>query len=192
MKKSLIVVMTVLFAFSLAGCFGAQEPEVEEDDGEWGMDFGPSWAQSPPTEEGKLYGIANAQSRNLQTAIQRAELRATNQIAQQLGQSIQSWQEDYVQEMGEAADAEILSSFEQLTERVIDEELHGVREEERAVDQVDGVFDAWVMVSVDLDQVSQQFDEMERLETEFSREQARQRMDESIDGRDSVAEPEGQ
>ncbi len=187
-----LIVFAVLALFVLAGC-GGREAEVSEPASaaseQWGMDFGPSWAVSPPQSGDTIYGVANAQSRDLNNALRRATLRATDQIAGQLSQSIESFQEDYVQEMGEAADAEILSAFEQLTVRVVNEELHGVREVERAVNRENGVFDAWVMVSGDLDTLSSGLDEMERLETEFGREQARDQLRSRIDG-NPVADPE--
>ncbi len=189
-KSFAAVALLVLVMFVAVGC-GGREAEVEEpavDTSAWGIDV-PDWVISPPQSSDTIYGVANAESRQLNTAIRRARLRATDQLAGQLAQSIESFQEDYVQEMGEAADAEILSVFEQLTVRVVDEELHGVREVERAITRENGVFNAWVMVSANLDEVSRGFDEMERLETEFGREQAREQLRQRLDG-DAVAPPE--
>ncbi|MGM0381642.1 MAG: hypothetical protein ACQEP7_06610 [bacterium] len=171
-KKLLYIFISVFMVFAVIGCSSQQEGKKQ-----WGDDFGPEWAQNPPEKEGVLFEAANAKSRQLNIALQRANLRATNQLGQSLSQNIKSWQEDYQQEMGEAAESEVLSAFESLTERVVDEELRGVKEAERAVREEEGIYNAWVLVKLDMEKMANQFSEMERLETEFSREQAREKLD---------------
>lgn len=183
-KKFVFMLISIFMVFTLIGCAGQQANEG----GSWGDDFpGPEWAESPQDqadEEGVIFKAANAKSKQLNIALQRANLRATNQIAQQLGSAIKGWQEDYQQEMGQAAESEVLSSFESLSERVVDEELQGVKEVERAVKEEDGVYSAWVLMRLNLEDLNNQFSEMERINTEYSRDQAREQLDKNLEDKE--------
>ncbi len=180
-KTSLVLlILTLSGGLLFAGC-APQQPDTTAEEDTWGEDFGPEWAMNLPQEEGSLFGAGNARSRDLNNAIRRANLQATTQISQTLSSTIQSWEEEYIQEMGDAAEGEILQASEAIQERIVEEELQGVREVERAVQQENGVYNAWVLVELNMEEFAEQFGEMERLETEFSREEARQRFQERLD-----------
>ncbi len=175
-----LLILTLAGGLIFAGC-SPQEADTTAEADAWGEDFGPRWAMNLPEEENSIFGAGNARSRDLNNAIRRANLQATQQIAQAINQTIQSWEEEYIQEMGDAADGEILQASESLLERIVEEDLQGVREVERAVQEDEGVYNAWVLVELNFDDLENQFSEMERLETEFSREEARRRFQDRLD-----------
>jgi hypothetical protein len=117
-RLALLLILAVL-PVALAGCAGSGQA----------IDEMPDWMTAKPTSDQYLYGAGTATSRGFQTALDKAELRAREDIASTVQSELQSLSRDFRQEVGDQG----LSQFTQAQQEVVSEVLRGVTAEDTKV-----------------------------------------------------------
>jgi hypothetical protein len=128
------VLLVAALATAFAGCGGAGQA----------VDEMPGWMADKPTSEQYLYGAGTATSPGLQSALDKAELRAREDIASTLQSELQSLSRDFRQEVGDQA----LNQFTQAQQEVVSEVLRGVTAEKTKVLERDGRYRTYALVKM--------------------------------------------
>ncbi len=83
----------------------------------------PDWFINTPVNEGYRYSAATATSRDLQVAINKAELDAANSLAGRMESEMNATLERAREEVGLGADSKFVDSFKQVQEQIISKSL---------------------------------------------------------------------
>lgn len=122
----------------------------------------PSWYRSPPKSDGDwIFAPATAVSRDLQMAIDRAEMEGRLGLATQLEVKYAALTRRFAEETGLARDAEVLREYEQSYKAVVSQVLIGSRARERKFALEDGVYRAWALMELPVGEANRQL--VERL-----------------------------
>lgn len=128
------VLLVAALATAFAGCGGAGQA----------VDEMPGWMTDKPTSEQYLYGAGTATSPGLQSALDKAELRAREDIASTLQSELQSLSRDFRQEV----DDQSLNQFTQVQQEVVSEMLRGVTAEKTKVLEEDGRYRTYALAKM--------------------------------------------
>ncbi|MBI2406691.1 MAG: hypothetical protein HYV19_00120 [Gemmatimonadetes bacterium] len=122
----------------------------------------PGWYKTPPKSDAEwVFAPATAASRDLQMAMDRAEMEGRLGLATQLEVKYAALTRRFSEETGLAQDAEVLRTYEQSYKAVVSQVLVGSRARERQVGREDGVYRAWVLMVLPLGEANRQL--LERL-----------------------------
>jgi len=120
-QKLLIVALGVAM-FGLVGCGGGPEANTMVDDGDV-----PDWFLSPPEDPNYWYQPATAQSKDLQTAIDKAMSSARGELATRTEAQVTRLYKDFTEEVGTAEASNLRQLYSNVTEGLADQALHGSR-----------------------------------------------------------------
>ena len=146
---SMRTILLVIFAIGLlmaTGCGGgAKAPVTDPADtsASW-----PIWVKNPPNEPDFNIASATATSRDLQMAIDKAELEAQGKLATQVSTQIQALMTRFLDEVGSGSDAQLLDKATRATKRTTDETLVGVRIREQETIREGDIWRAFVLAEV--------------------------------------------
>jgi hypothetical protein len=122
----------------------------------------PGWYRTPPKSDGDwMVAPATATSRDLQLAIDRAEMEGRLGLATQLEVKYAALTRRFAEETGLARDAELLREYEQSYKAVVSQVLVGSRARERKFAIEDGVYRAWALMELPVGEANRQL--VERL-----------------------------
>jgi len=132
LRRLATLLMAAVLSISFAGCAGSGQS----------VDEMPDWMTGKPTSDQYLYGAGTATSKGLQTALDKAELRAREDIASTVQSELQSLSRDFRQEVGDQG----LSQFTQVQQEVVSEVLRGVTAEDTKVVEQDDRYRTYALV----------------------------------------------
>lgn len=108
--------------FGLFGCGGGPDANTVVDDA--GV---PDWFLSPPEDPNYWYQPATGQSKDLQTAIDKAMSSARGELATRTEAQVTRLYKDFTEEVGTAEASNLRQLYTDVTEGIADQALHGSR-----------------------------------------------------------------
>lgn len=111
-----------LLVYTLIGCTSTQPTPVKTE-----AQPSPSWFEALPQDPGHLYAAATARSLDPQIALNKAQLEARGQLAQQLKVHYKSLIQRTMAEMNLMDDTTLADQYSQITEAAVELELQGSR-----------------------------------------------------------------
>lgn len=113
----------------------------------------PEWMTEHPEQENVLFGAGTGMSRTLQTATEKAETRARNDIASSMEVEFRGMTKDFREETGN----ESISQFTQVQKEVVSQVLHGTRTAEEKIIKEDGKYRAYVLLQMPIGPAADSF-----------------------------------
>ena len=125
----------------------------------------PGWYKNPPkSDAGWIVAPATATARDVQIAINKAQLEGRAALASQLETKFGGLQRRFAEETGLGRDATALAEYEQTYKSVVSQVLLGSRPREQKFNIEDGVYRAWVLMELPVGEASKAL--LERLKTQ--------------------------
>jgi len=129
------------------------------------LDEMPGWMTEKPTSDQYLYGAGTGTSTSLQSALDKAELRAREDIASTIQSELQSLSRDFRQEVGDQS----ISQFTQVQQEVVSEVLRGVTSEDTKTVEQDGQFRTYALMKMPVGEAKKEFLQKLDQEEEYTR-----------------------
>ena len=127
-----------------------QEKEIREQAAKAAkstVEEAPKWMVQPPVDATAIFATGTANSADMQMAIDRANLAAKRELANQLNARLSSKMKEFVNEVGGANDAQLNRQVEIATQNVVtDVNLAGFRREDSKVVAQGPQFRAYVLL----------------------------------------------
>lgn len=98
-----------------------EKEEAKADRIEETVDELPDWFLKPPTAAHSVFATGTATSPDLQLAMDKAVLSAKRTLADRIGSTLNSKMKEFVTEVGQGEDAEVISEVERVTTNLIAE-----------------------------------------------------------------------
>ncbi len=115
----------------------------------------PGWYRKPPKSDDRwIVAPATGESRDLQVALNKAELEGRTALASQLEVKLGGLQRRFVEETGLGADATALGEYEQTAKAVISQVLIGSHAREQQFTLDAGTYRAWVLMELPVGEAS--------------------------------------
>ena len=115
----------------------------------------PDWYLEPGIGDDHLFAAATATSKDVQTAMNKAKIRARADLATQMQTRMTNLTKDFQEETGEADDSEYLQYFSSATKAVTDQVLSGSRVEKKHPVIEGDVWRAYVLMSLPIGAANQ-------------------------------------
>lgn len=145
----------------------------------------PGWYTKMPQDPNYLFASAAATSRDLQTAVDKAELDGRNKLAQQLEVKFSGLAKRFKEETGVADSSEFLESFTQSYKAVVSQVLNGSRAREQEVRPEGQIYRAFVLVEMPIGpanaQLMQKIRQNQAMYTRFRASQAFADLDKEVE-----------
>jgi len=146
----------------------------------------PEWFLSPPTDPNYIYAAASQVSRDQQISIQKAEVQARGNIAQQMELKISNLTKQFQEEVGVGEDSELLQEFTSVTKAVTQQTLGGSkRDQAKLMKEKNGMYRAYVLMSLPIGKANKQLMEKikanQNLFTRFRSTEAFEELDNEIE-----------
>ncbi len=174
-----IVFYSTVALFLLNGCRSGVE---------WSKDtpFGKMQKEATKlVENGGLATVGVGVSSNIQTALEKAKLRARTEMAQIIETKIESLRKDFAEEIGENEVAEYNAMFTATTKAIASQVLHGTVPQKVEYRSESGKTTAWVLMvqnpQVVADFLQRQADAQRALYTRFRASEAFAELEEEIE-----------
>jgi len=180
LKKVSIAVFMFAFAFTLIGC-AAQQPVQQAPQGFQSAINAPDWYLDPPTREGAIMVTASAKSRQMEIALDRAQLQAKRDLAANIRSSIEGQRDQYTEEIGSSAEeSQIRKQYQDFAREMVAEELKGTRLVQKAITKEGNAYRAFVLVELTMDDIRKKLSDKEELKTMFNAQQFENDMEENL------------
>lgn len=145
----------------------------------------PDWFLSPPKGDASyLYSTATSTSRDMQMAINKAKTTAQTALAQSMRTKLGNVTKQFQEEVNSGEDSELLQQFTSATKVVTSEVLNGVAVEEQKLQNENGVWRAYVLMSLPIGAANAQLMEKvkanQALYTRFRATKAFEDLDEEL------------
>jgi hypothetical protein len=145
----------------------------------------PSWYAKPPLDDKYLFGPATAVSRDLQIAINKAQVEGRNLLAQQLEVKYGALNKRFTEEVGRGADSQLLDQYTQVYKAVVSQVLYGSRPRQQSLRTEGDVYRAFVLMELPLGEMAKklmdQIKAQEQLYTRFRASEAFKDLDAEIE-----------
>jgi hypothetical protein len=120
MKKILFnIIMLSLLLLLLANCGNRKGPDLSPGASKKILKNLPNWYLEPPFKEGFRYETSTATSQDIQMAVNKASLDASNKLAGQVKSEMNGLIKRVQEETGLGEDSHVIDQFSQMQEQVI-------------------------------------------------------------------------
>jgi len=186
LREVILLSFILLGGVGLPGCSGpetAPEETIEEM---------PDWMTEKPETESYLFGTGTAVSEGMQTALDKAKVRARGDLASTLEVRFQGLTEDFQEEVGE----EYLNQFTQAQRTIVNQFLVGTEARETELTQEGGRYRAYALMEMPIGKASQELmsklQQNEELYTRFRASEAFDRLQDQIEKYEKAQEEAAQ
>lgn len=140
------------------GCKGsAQNTNLTPGANDKSLDNIPAWFMTPPKGDASyLYATATSTSRDMQVAINKAKVTAQTSLAQSMRTKLGNLTKSFQEEVNSGEDSELLQQFTSATKTVTNETLSGTAVEEQSLQNENGIYRAYVLMSLPIGAANQQ------------------------------------
>ncbi len=123
----------------------------------------PSWFLLPPTASDSIYAVGYAKRTNMQLAMQIAANRARDEISRVIGVKVSNMVKDFLEEAGVTGESVATEYNSSVSRSITDNFLSGTRvANQELYTATDGSYEAFVLVQVQLADMSNRIDEVMR------------------------------
>ncbi len=181
MFRKVSIMALAVFALFLVGC-AAQQGGSGGSGGFQSDINAPDWYLNPPQREGAIAVAASARSRQMEIALDRAQLQAKRDLAANIRSTIEGQREQYMEEIGsDAKEAKIRKQYQDFSREMVAQKLQGTRIVEKAIVKEDGAYRAFVLVELTMEDIKKKLSGKEELKTMFNAQQFEKDMDKNLD-----------
>ncbi len=142
--SQLFIFITAALVFS--ACGGSNNVQVATQPPPTAEPALPAWVTNPPQHPQYLYAAANARSRNLGIAINKAKIDGRAELANQYEMKMQNLEKRILEEAGSEEDAQITEYFSAARKTVTSTFMQGTRAKETFYRKDGNVYDVWVLM----------------------------------------------
>ena len=129
------------------------------------IDEMPSWMYINPVEDGKIFDSATEVSQDLQMAFDKAEMKASKNMAGKMESKMRAATSRVQEELGFGDDSQMTDTFTNTMEQLVNKSLNGVRVVEKKPVREGNLWRAYVLISYDAaDAAEQIMNEMKKNE----------------------------
>ena len=119
--RSITVLLVLVSMITMIGCAGGSISNM------------PKWYEKMPTKKGLIYENGTATSKDMQLAVNKATLDATNRLTGQLNSEMNALVQRAQEETGLGADSKVIGHFSQTQEQIMSEQMSGVKTDKKSV-----------------------------------------------------------
>ena len=120
MKKILYAIFKINFICLLAmNCSGSKGPDLSPEASSKTLSNLPKWYMQPPSKEGFRFETSTATSQDMQMAVNKASLDASNKLAGQIKSEMNGLIKRAQEETGLGEETNVIDQFSQTQEQVI-------------------------------------------------------------------------
>jgi len=177
MKKLLFAITCLITAILLAGCSSTPDSKAKAQRPLFN-DF--QKMSTKVLESGGIAVVGIGESKSLELALNKAKTRGRVELAQMLETKIESLQKDFVEEVGLAADAQLLAQFSSTSQAITSQEIQGSAAKELKYEIIDGTVTAYALMELNPKLVMNQLAQEEELYTRFRATKAFENLDSEI------------
>jgi hypothetical protein len=152
---TMLSLILLIIPFALMACGGPKNTSLTPVPSKDVLSAAPDWYLSVPTNEDQLYAVGSATSRNMQTALDKAQLVARGDFAQQLSTRVAGLTKQFVEETGLGDSSSFLTHFSNVTKAVTQETVVGSRIDEQKLVPERDIYRAYVLMSLPLGSMRQ-------------------------------------
>ena len=127
----------------------------------------PEWFISPPKDGKFLYATVTETSRDMQMAISKSEAQARAELSRKMEAHGDALQKGFSQEIGDGGDSTILKDFNETYKIVSSQIMVGTSTVERELVSQDGIYRAYVLMSLPLGKANKQLLEQIRSQNDL-------------------------
>jgi len=183
--------LTLLVSLFVIGC-GSSKSTVERT-----IDAAPDWYTNVPTSDDMLYAAVTSTSQDMQIAVNKAQADARNQISQQMEVKYSALTQRFQEEVGLAADSELLEQYTSSYKAVVSQVLNGSRAtDQEIIPEGESGYRAFVLMEMPIGQASQQLLEQIRqnqlMYTRFRASQAYEELESEVEKYEQWKKDNGQ
>lgn len=150
MRRLAAIALLPASMLAIAGCSSGNraKPDLSPPTAKQTIAAAPKWYLKVPQDSLYLLGAATATSRDMQTAIDKAQLAGRSQIAQSYESHFQGLAKRFQEEVGVADSSDMLQQFEQTYKAVADVALLGTRAREQEVKAEGPIYRVYVLMEM--------------------------------------------
>jgi len=183
--------LTLVVSIFVIGC-GSSKSTVERT-----IDAAPDWYTNVPTSDDMLYAAVTSTSQDMQIAVNKAQADARNQISQQMEVKYSALTQRFQEEVGLAADSELLEQYTSSYKAVVSQVLNGSRAtDQEIIPEGESGYRAFVLMEMPIGQASQQLLEQIRqnqlMYTRFRASQAYEELESEVEKYEQWKKDNGQ
>lgn len=183
--------LTFVVSLFVVGC-GSSKSTVEQT-----IDAAPDWYSNVPKSDDMLYAAVTATSQDMQLAVNKAQADARNQISQQMEVKYSALTQRFQEEVGLAADSELLEQYTSSYKAVVSQVLNGSRAtDQEIIPEGESGYRAFVLMEMPIGQASQQLLEQIRqnqlMYTRFRASQAYEELESEVEKYEQWKKDNGQ
>lgn len=171
-------------AVALSACSGNKNTSLTPQPSREVANNLPSWFNKVPSDPNYLFATASANSRDLQIAIDKAQLAGRQQLASQFEVKFSGLQKRFQEEVGVADSSELLDQFTQSYKAVVSTVLNGTRAKEQEVKPDGPIYRAYVLMEMPIGPANamlmQKIKQNQQMYTRFRATQAFQDLDAEV------------
>ena len=183
-RHTAAIIHCVLPLLALVACGGPRTFDLAPRSAADAIDNAPGWMMEVPQDDDHVTAAATATSRDFQIAVDKARSTAQVDLAQQLGARMANLTRQFQEEVGMAADSQLLTEFSSVTKAVVDETLVGARMVKRRLMPERNVYRAYVLMQLPVGEANhvllRKLKSDEALYTRFRASQAYAELDEQV------------
>ena len=180
MNRLMILSLAVIALF-IQSC-GNSGKDLAPDSSKSTMNDIPSWYMMNPVEEGKIFDSATEVSQDLQMAMDKAELKAMKNMSGKMSSKMKAVTSRVQEELGFGDDSEIIDTFRNTMEQLVNKTLEGVRVVEKKPVREGSLWRAYVLLSYDAaDAAEQLMNEMKKAKAVQARKEHKAEIQEMRD-----------
>ena len=108
----------------------------------------PAWYLKPPVETDYVIVAATATSRDMQTALDKAQLTGRGALASQMESKLEGLGKRFSEESGATAGSDLIQSYSQATKAIVSTVLSGSRAREQVMVREADIYRAYVLMEL--------------------------------------------
>ena len=161
MKNALV--MTLVFTSLFVNSCGTGGKDLAPPSEKSTINEMPSWMMINPVEDGKIFDSATEVSQDLQMAFDKAEMKASKNMAGKMESKMRAATSRVQEELGFGDDSQMTDTFSNTMEQLVNKSLNGVRVVEKKPVREGNLWRAYVLISYDsADAAEQIMNEMKK------------------------------
>lgn len=184
--RSLPIVALGLAALMLGGCSSSRErsTDLSPPPARETLRDVPRWFNMPPHDEDFLFASATATSRDLQIAVNKAQVEGRAQLAQQMEVKYAGVTKRFGEEVGRSNESQLLDQFTSVYKATVSQVLYGTRPKEQIVRPEGEIYRVFVLMELPTGEASRRLMEQvranEQLYTRFRSSEAFKELDAEV------------
>jgi len=154
MKSKLYLITLFILVLLIISCGGTKQKVSTQTESESPC---PDWFTTVPEDPDFLYSAATTTSKDLQFAINKAKQLASLDIGNQMERQLSGLTKQFMEEVGEGEDSELVSQFTTVSKSVVSTNLSGCKAKYQTTKKEGSVWRACILMQYPIGEANAQF-----------------------------------